>query len=77
VAFGRAKEQFKTRVTLHLGGRDLDVWIPGDEIEAQTSVQMGFTGDKVLTLCPAGQPNMVIQWSAVPAVSFGETVPKD
>ena len=73
MAFGRAKE--KTRVTLHLGGRDLDVWVDGDWSKALTTVQMGVTRQEILTLMSPGTPTMVIHWGAVPAFTVGETVP--
>lgn len=73
VAFGRAKEQ--TKITLHLGGRDLEVWLEGDASRALTTAQMGLTRGEIITLRPPGGSLMVIHWDAVPAFTVGETVP--
>lgn len=53
---GKAKEQ--TRVVLHPGGRDLDIWLEGGQVEALTTAQLGMTGDKCSPRqTPSGNPS--------------------
>lgn len=71
MAFGRSKD--RTRVTLHLGGRDIDVLLEGDQSRAWATAEVGMINSHVLTLRPPDGPMMTINWSAVPAFTVQET----
>ena len=73
MAFGRAKEQ--TRVTLHLGGRDFDIHLEGDQSKAFVTAQQGMVRGEIITIRAVGAPMMAVNWGAVPAFTVGETTP--